>query len=72
MIRPELTYLALLASGDRKRSLRRTCALRRLFRQVHGDILTVAYWQAIQDDLAAGKVPRINIYPEACRLAPGA
>ena len=47
-------------------------ALRRLFRQVHGDILTVAYWQAIQDDLVAGKVPRINIYPEACRLAPGA
>ena len=43
-------------------------ALRRLFREVHGDLMTVAYWQAIQDDLRAGRVPRISIYPEACRL----
>ncbi|MEM7221340.1 MAG: isocitrate dehydrogenase kinase/phosphatase AceK regulatory subunit [Pseudomonadota bacterium] len=43
-------------------------SLRRLFREVHGDLMTVGYWQTIQDDLAAGRVPRISIYPEACRL----
>ncbi len=42
--------------------------LRRLFRDVHGDLLTVDYWQRIQDDLRAGKVPSVRIYPESREL----
>ena len=38
--------------------------LRRLFRDVHGDLLTTDYWQNIQDDLRAGKVPSVRIYPK--------
>ena len=38
--------------------------LRRLFRDVHGDLLTTAYWQQIQDDLRAGRVPSVRIYPK--------
>jgi isocitrate dehydrogenase kinase/phosphatase len=38
--------------------------LRRLFRDVHGDLLTTDYWQRIQDDLRAGKVPSARIYPK--------
>ena len=42
--------------------------LRRLFRDVHGDLLTVDYWQSIQDDLRAGKVPSVRIYPKSREL----
>ena len=42
--------------------------LRRVFRQVHNDLLTVDYWQRLQDDLINGHVPAIRVYPEACRL----
>ncbi len=44
--------------------------LRRLFREVHGDLLTESYWQRIQDDLLAGKVPGVRIYPESRELNP--
>ena len=43
-------------------------ALRRLFRDVHGDLLTTDYWERLQADLKDGRVPRIRIYPEACKL----
>ncbi|NIM73414.1 MAG: bifunctional isocitrate dehydrogenase kinase/phosphatase [Gammaproteobacteria bacterium] len=43
--------------------------LRRLFRQVHGDLLSTEYWQRVQDDLREGKVPSVRIYPESCELA---
>ena len=43
-------------------------ALSRLFRDVHGDLLTTEYWERVQRSLLAGRVPRISIYPEACRL----
>ena len=43
-------------------------SLRRLFRDVHGDLMSVAYWEGLQADLVAGKVPKIRIYPEYCRL----
>lgn len=46
--------------------------LRELFREVHGDLLTVEYWQRIQDDLRAGKVPTVRIYPESGKLRPKA
>jgi len=42
--------------------------LRRLFREYHGDLLTVDYWQRIQDDLKEGKVPSARIYPKSCEL----
>jgi isocitrate dehydrogenase kinase/phosphatase len=42
--------------------------LRRLFREVHGDLLTVSYWQRIQDDLRTGKVPSVRIYPKSREL----
>jgi isocitrate dehydrogenase kinase/phosphatase len=42
--------------------------LRRLFREVHGDLLAPAYWEGVQRALGEGRVPRISIYPEARRL----
>ena len=42
--------------------------LRRLFREVHGDLLTTDYWRRIQDELLAGRVPSVRIYPESCEL----
>jgi isocitrate dehydrogenase kinase/phosphatase len=42
--------------------------LGRLFREVHGDLLTTEYWKRIQDDLKAGKVPRLHVYPEDRKL----
>ncbi len=45
--------------------------LRRLFREVHGDLLTTGYWQDIQDMLRAGKVPQVRTYPDARKLSRG-
>lgn len=44
--------------------------LRRLFREVHGDLLTADYWESVQRALLAGRVPRVRVYPESCRLRP--
>jgi isocitrate dehydrogenase kinase/phosphatase len=43
-------------------------SLRRLFREVHGDLLTTDYWEGIQRDLRNGKVPWISTYPDDRRL----
>jgi len=43
-------------------------ALRRVFREVHGDLMTVAYWEQLQNALRAGEVPGIRTYPEHCDL----
>jgi isocitrate dehydrogenase kinase/phosphatase len=43
-------------------------SLRRLFHEVHGDLLTTDYWEGVQSDLEAGKVPRISTYPDNRRL----
>jgi len=40
----------------------------RHFRAVHADLLTVDYWQSVQDALSAGKVPSISVYPDDRRL----
>ncbi len=45
-------------------------ALRRLFRQEHGDLMTTGYWEEVQRALRLGTVPRIRVYPEATRLRP--
>ena len=42
--------------------------LRRLFRSVHGDLLTPAYWEALQADLREGRVPPISLFPDSRRL----
>ena len=43
-------------------------ALRRLFRDVHGDLLTTGYWEGMQHDLNRGQVPSIRLYPEQRKL----
>jgi isocitrate dehydrogenase kinase/phosphatase len=43
-------------------------SLRRLFREVHGDLLSTAYWERIQNDLREGRVPGIRIYPQSREL----
>ena len=42
--------------------------LRRLFRDVHGDLLTTGYWERMQSDLERGQVPSIRLYPEQRKL----
>lgn len=42
--------------------------LRKLFREVHGDLTSVPYWERIQEELREGKVPRIQVYPQSCRI----
>ena len=42
--------------------------LRRLFRDVHGDLLTTGYWERLQHDLDQGQVPSIRLYPERRKL----
>jgi isocitrate dehydrogenase kinase/phosphatase len=39
-----------------------------LFREVHGDLLTTEYWERIQNDLRAGRVPSLRVYPESRKL----
>ncbi|MDH3670245.1 MAG: bifunctional isocitrate dehydrogenase kinase/phosphatase [Gammaproteobacteria bacterium] len=39
-----------------------------LFREVHGDLLTTEYWERIQNDLWAGRVPSLRVYPESRKL----
>jgi len=43
-------------------------ALRRAFRAAHGELLTVAYWEALQRSLRDGQVPGIHTFPESCHL----
>ena len=42
--------------------------LRRLFHDVHGDLSTTDYWENLQAALKQGRVPRIRIYSEDCKL----
>jgi len=42
--------------------------LRQMLRDMHGDLMTTAYWEDVQRQLAAGKVPRISTYLDARRL----
>ena len=46
----------------------RSRPLVRHFRTIHADLLTVAYWQTVQDDLLGGKVPSISVYPDERKL----
>jgi len=42
--------------------------LRRLFREAHGELLTVEYWTRMQRWLGEGKVPRVRTYPRSTQL----
>jgi isocitrate dehydrogenase kinase/phosphatase len=41
---------------------------RRCFRRDNGDLLTVDYWQEVQQKLLRGEVPELRIYPESAKL----
>jgi isocitrate dehydrogenase kinase/phosphatase len=46
----------------------RNRTLRRAFRAAHADLMTVEYWQGLQQALRAGEVPGIHTFPESCHL----
>jgi isocitrate dehydrogenase kinase/phosphatase len=41
---------------------------RHIFRELHGDLLTTAYWEDLQNELQRDLVPAIKVYPDTCRL----
>ena len=43
-------------------------ALRRLFREAHGELFTADYWWRMQDRLRKGAVPRVRTYPRTTQL----
>ncbi len=46
----------------------RNRTLRRAFRAAHADLMTVEYWESLQQQLRAGEVPGIHTFPESCQL----
>jgi isocitrate dehydrogenase kinase/phosphatase len=42
--------------------------LRRLFREAHGELLGVDYWERMQHWLREGRVPRVRTYPRSTQL----
>jgi len=46
-------------------------SLRRAFREFHGDLLTLDYWERMQAHHRAGRIPRVSTYPEERRLVRG-
>jgi isocitrate dehydrogenase kinase/phosphatase len=42
--------------------------LRRAFRAAHQELMTVEYWERLQQTLRAGEVPGIMTFPESCYL----
>jgi isocitrate dehydrogenase kinase/phosphatase len=43
-------------------------ALKDLFREAHGELLTLEYWEGVQRALQKGLVPRLRVYPDDTRL----
>jgi len=41
---------------------------RYIFRELHGDLLTSAYWDGLQSELQRDLVPSIKVYPDTCKL----
>ncbi|MBI1384809.1 MAG: bifunctional isocitrate dehydrogenase kinase/phosphatase [Rhizobiales bacterium] len=48
-----------------------TRELRRLFRDAHGELLTLDWWVKMQGWLAEGRVPRVRTYPRSDQLRRG-
>ena len=42
--------------------------LRRAFRAAHHELMTVEYWEGLQQALRAGEVPGVLTFPESCYL----
>jgi len=42
--------------------------LMRFFNEVHGDLMQVEYWEAIQQQLQEQKIPPVRVYPEENKL----
>ena len=47
----------------------RNRGLRRAFRRAHAELMSVEYWEGLQQALRAGQVPGIHAFPESCHLA---
>lgn len=43
-------------------------ALKDLFREEHGELMTLDYWEGVQRALQKGLVPRLRVYPDDTRL----
>lgn len=43
-------------------------ALQDLFREEHGELMTLDYWEGVQRALRKGLVPRLRVYPDETRL----
>ena len=43
--------------------------LRRLFREAHGELLSVKYWTKMQRLINEGYVPRVRTYPRTTQLS---
>jgi isocitrate dehydrogenase kinase/phosphatase len=41
---------------------------RRLFREENSDLLTIAYWENVQQKLLRGEVPELRMYPRSSKL----
>jgi isocitrate dehydrogenase kinase/phosphatase len=41
---------------------------RQIFRELHGDLMTPAYWEKLQRELSLNQVPSIKVYPDTCKL----
>ena len=41
---------------------------RQIFRELHGDLMTTAYWEKLQHELSLNQVPAIKVYPDTCKL----
>lgn len=45
-------------------------SLRRVFQEVHKELLGTDYWEGVQRALRQGLVPRLRVYPDETRLSP--
>ena len=41
---------------------------RRCFREENSDLMSVAYWQDVQQKLKRGEVPGLRMYPDGTKL----
>ena len=41
---------------------------RRIFREENADLLTVRYWEDVQQKLLRGEIPGLRVYPDSCKL----
>ncbi len=41
---------------------------RRCFREENSDLLTVEYWEDVQQKLLRGEIPDLQVYPDSCKL----